>query len=336
MSKVYKWSLKTLTSEAMKYRVRTDFQKFSKGAYLSATRQGLLEKVCAHMPKRIDRSGPKNPAFKWTIEKISSEAIKYNSRKIFSEKSGSAYGAAIRQNILDQVCSHMPKNLSIAREFDIWNDGAILSEALKYKTRSEFKKSSPSAYAAARRKKILDISCKHMTFVRNYRNNDELLLIAKKYSRRVDLQKQNPSAYQALFKRGLVDVGCSHMKQSICASSQERELFDFIKSIYPKAQKLKDRKVNILNKPHIQGFEIDIYIPELRKGVEFDGKYWHSHRGLKRSRQHWPEKDILNYHELKDQWFASKGIKILHIREEDWYSDSKSCLDKCLIFFKNK
>ena len=32
----------------------------------------------------------------------------------------------------------------------------------------------------------------------------------------------------------------------------------------------------------------------------------------------WSDEDIRNYHEIKDAWFATKGIKILHIKEEEW------------------
>lgn len=124
-----------------------------------------------------------------------------------------------------------------------------------------------------------------------------------------------------------------HMKRTGGTSILETNLFSKIKEMYPEAKKYK-KKISIPNKPHIQGFELDIFIPELNKGIEFDGKYWHSENGLKRSRKHWPQEDIDNYHQIKDSYFLSKGIKILHIKEKDWIKDKETCLNKCFEFLK--
>lgn len=118
-------------------------------------------------------------------------------------------------------------------------------------------------------------------------------------------------------------------------SLPETVLFDSIKEKYPSTKRLRECNVKIKDKPHIKGFEIDIFIPHLNKGIEFDGKYWHSYKGLRRSRGHWPDEDVLNYHEIKDKYYLSKGIKILHVREIDWIIDSKSCIDKCLLFLES-
>jgi hypothetical protein len=42
-----------------------------------------------------------------------------------------------------------------------------------------------------------------------------------------------------------------------------------------------DNKVKIKGKPYIHGFDIDIFIPELNIGIEFDGGYYHTFAGLK-------------------------------------------------------
>ena len=90
--------------------------------------------------------------------------------------------------------------------------------------------------------------------------------------------------------------------------------------------------VKIKNRPNIHGFEIDVFVPRLNKGIEYDGSWPHSFEGLKRGRSKWSDDDIQNYHKLKDDWFASKGIKILHIKEKDWKKDKQACIDKCLKF----
>jgi uncharacterized alkaline shock family protein YloU len=80
-------------------------------------------------------------------------------------------------------------------------------------------------------------------------------------------------------------------------SIKEKELFLFIKSIY------KDGVI----KSYRDGLEIDIYLPNLKIGFEFNGLYWHSEK--------YKEKD---YHIKKTKYFEEKGIRIIHIWEDDW------------------
>lgn len=83
--------------------------------------------------------------------------------------------------------------------------------------------------------------------------------------------------------------------------------------------------------------QVDIYIPELKLGVEFDGNYHHSFeymRGCKKKVK-WSDDDIRNYHEIKDTWFLTKGIAVLHIKEKDWLENKQACIQKCLDFLSN-
>jgi hypothetical protein len=131
------------------------------------------------------------------------------------------------------------------------------------------------------------------------------------------------------FNTGYRCPDCSQKGSSL----SERELFGVVKSIYPNAKKLRDRSVKISGKPHIGGFDLDIYVPELNLGIEYDGIWTHSVKGLKRGRKHWPDEDLKKYHGLKDDWFmSSKGIMVLHINEADWLLDKESCIKRCLDF----
>ena len=80
-------------------------------------------------------------------------------------------------------------------------------------------------------------------------------------------------------------------------SIKEKELSDYIKSIY----------VGEVIESYRDGLEIDIYLPELKLGFEFNGLYWHS--------EEWKEK---NYHLNKTLYFKERGIRIIHIWEDDW------------------
>ncbi len=55
------------------------------------------------------------------------------------------------------------------------------------------------------------------------------------------------------------------------------------------------------------GLEIDIFLPELKLGFEFNGLYWHSEKFKEKS-----------YHLDKTNYFKDRDIRIIHIWEDDW------------------
>lgn len=272
-----KWTLEKLQEEALKYKTRGEFQNKNKNAYYAAWKRKTLNEICSHMEE---------PISPWSIEELRLEALKYKTRTEFQRKNKSAYHAVLRLKIVDQVCTHMPKHIVLSGENHPnfkWTLEKLQIEALKYKSRIEFQKKNSKTYLAASRKGYLNKICKHMV------------------------------------------MGCN-------TSSCELSLFDQIKLIYPKTQKLKYSDIKIEQKSQKHRFDLDIYVPELRKGIEFDGKYHHSFEGLKRGRPNWDTEDLKNYHQIKDDYFLSKGIQIIHIKEEDWLKDRQSCIDKCLEF----
>ena len=98
-------------------------------------------------------------------------------------------------------------------------------------------------------------------------------------------------------------------------SKKEKEVFEFVKSIY-NGEILENHKGMFPNKQ----MELDIYLPSLSLGIEFDGEYWHSKEGVK-------ERD-----EKKNQLCDEKGIKLLRIREEDWDNNRQSVKEKIKEF----
>ena len=313
------WTLDRLQEESSKYETKIGFQKNSPNAYKSAQTKGLLDSICSHMVQTKEI---------WDIDKIRAEALKYNSKAAFKEGSPKAYRAARARKCINEVCSHtIPLKTS-------WDQESIRQRALQHSSRWEFQTKDSKAYSVAKRLKILDLICSHMAKpapVKQF-SLEDLQKAALKYETRNAFANADGNLYAIAVRRGVVDKVCSHMPVLSNTSSSEKELLGLIKDCFPKAQKFVDRKVFIADKPHIQGFEVDIYIPELRKGIEFDGAYFHSIKGLKRGRPHWPDNDLVNYHEIKDTYFKSKGIEILHIGEKDWLEDKGSCIVKCMSF----
>jgi len=88
---------------------------------------------------------------------------------------------------------------------------------------------------------------------------------------------------------------CNPINSSI--SYLEIELYNFIKYSYN----------NEVIQSYRDGLEIDIYLPDLKLGFEFNGLYWHSEEQKNRS-----------YHIDKTNYFKDRGIKIIHVWEDDW------------------
>jgi Zn finger protein HypA/HybF involved in hydrogenase expression len=90
-----------------------------------------------------------------------------------------------------------------------------------------------------------------------------------------------------------------HKKNDKYISNKEKEIRDYIESIY-------DKKI-IYNSRNIINGELDIYLPDNNIAIEFDGLYWHS--------------DIYKdryYHKNKTEMCEKKGIQLIHIFEDEW------------------
>ena len=96
--------VENLLKAALMYKTRGEFQKGSRGAYLSAYKKGLLDEVCSHM---VLQKG--DPGY-WNIfENVQEEALNYKTRLEFFKGSSGAYESARKKGWLDIVCSHMVK-----------------------------------------------------------------------------------------------------------------------------------------------------------------------------------------------------------------------------------
>jgi hypothetical protein len=272
-----------------------------------------------------------------TIDQYKEEALKYNSKIEFLNKNPIIYRAAYKRGLLSEICTHMTESNFF------WDTETCLAEAKKYQTRRAFGLGNKAAYSYAVRAKILNIVCAHMPEIlysagkKHYKFKwtfEKLQEEALKYTTKAALNKYSPGAYLAAGRAKIKNIICSHMPKDRSTSLMEKELFGHIKLSFSSAKKLYDRKVKIKGKPYIYGFEIDIYVPELNCGIEFDGTYWHSFDRMRKSKgkKLWPDKDVKNYHKIKDAWFLTKGIRLLHIKEKDWKKDKQACINKCLDF----
>ena len=99
-------------------------------------------------------------------------------------------------------------------------------------------------------------------------------------------------------------------------SNMEKEIFWYCESIGLVA--------TLNNRTILSGKEIDIYIPEIKLAIEFDGLFWHSEVA---SKVH------PNYHLLKTDICEKSGVQLIHIFEDEWLN--KRDIVKSIISVKS-
>ena len=96
-------------------------------------------------------------------------------------------------------------------------------------------------------------------------------------------------------------------------SGQQKNIVDYIKSIYSGDIIENDKSI-------LDGLEIDIYLPELKIGFEFNGDYWHMNPLIYR----YDDENSSSHMKAIEQWEKdrkkilladTKGVKIYHIWE---------------------
>lgn len=103
-------------------------------------------------------------------------------------------------------------------------------------------------------------------------------------------------------------VGCKKCSNSL-SSSSEIEIRDYIASIY-------DGEISSSNRKMIAPFEIDIYLPELKIGIEYNGVHWHSEKFADN-----------NYHFNKRKLCESVSVRLISIWEDEWIHHQQKVKD---------
>lgn len=104
--------------------------------------------------------------------------------------------------------------------------------------------------------------------------------------------------------------GCPKCAITIQRSKGEKELCDFIKSIYSGEVLENTRKF-------IGGKELDIYLPELKLAFEYNGEYLHKIH----------EEKEPGYHKNKQKACEENGVKLIEVWENDWKKNNQQIKD---------
>lgn len=127
-SKTEAYTDEELQMEAVKHLSRGAFKKNNPSMYKAARLKGknFLNKICFHMPDRVDQCGKNNPFFKWSDEEIISKALNHSKLNDFREFEPSLYTIAHKRKLMDKIRPHMePSTISSPEK-------AILEEVQKH------------------------------------------------------------------------------------------------------------------------------------------------------------------------------------------------------------
>jgi hypothetical protein len=146
----------------------------------------------------------------WNKEKCAQEALKFNSRNIFRINSKS-YRAALANGWLNEICQHMTEG---NKPITYWTKEKCHEEALKYKHKTVFEKSSTSAYRVSCENGWYKEICSHMEVIikpDGYWTKEACKEEAVKYKSRTTFFKNSISAYKAAYRSGCLNEICQHM-----------------------------------------------------------------------------------------------------------------------------
>ena len=108
---------------------------------------------------------------------------------------------------------------------------------------------------------------------------------------------------------------CALKQMNSNKSKAEQEIADYIKSLGVKTiMNYRDKESN---------FEIDIYVPEKKFGVEYHGSYWHSEQVLLTKTKTNPK----TYHKRKADEADARGIDLLQIFDIEWTNQKEIIKD---------
>ena len=249
MTEIYKpkgyWTYEKCKEKALEYKTKYDFYVNNYGAYGRAYRNGWLDDICSHMI--IQNNNTKRCIYCYEFEDNSVYiGLTYDIEKRQKNRNISDFDQVIIHikktgltPIRKQLTDYIGVNDAIKLEGyyvekyknEGWNvlnkskTGAIggslrwtyekcKEEALKYKSRYEFVKTSKGAYESSAKHKWLDDVCSHMiptqkpTGYWSYKNCKEEAL---KYKTRTEFQNNASGAYNSSLKHNWLDEICSHM-----------------------------------------------------------------------------------------------------------------------------
>lgn len=152
---------------------------------------------------------------------------------------------------------------------------------------------------------------------RKVENNNYKLLTEKFKGSKQYIKIQCPIGHIYKVKWNNFQQGCRCPYCSPKFSKGEKEVLKIVKS-NTKYEIYENDRTQITNPKTKNKLELDIWIPKIKKAIEFNSYYWHKNRKY--------------YDDIKKQQCKEKGIKLLIINFEDWIKEKEECINRILNF----
>jgi len=203
------WDIKeNVAAESRKYSSRRKWCRDGGSSYHGAVRNEWLDEL---MPSQTRSLGS------WTAEELQVEASKFDTRTLFQNGGLSAYSAARKLGLMDEICKHMsgtPKGY--------WrNLENLKADSAKYSNKTDWIEANPAAYEAAKDMGVVDECCEHMIVYRLPQNTwtkERILLEARKFDKRKDWKASPGGSYGAACEMGVLPEASAHMVRLRLAS----------------------------------------------------------------------------------------------------------------------
>lgn len=155
------WTKEACLLAARDFEARTDFLKALPGAYSAAHRNGWLDEVCQHMPRRIS-----GRPWKWSDENIASVTSSYMEFTDFRVEQSRLFAVLCQSGRVEEFCGHMRRTRNAN---NYWTKDRCALVAQECATRSDLMKRFSAAYDAAHKNGWLDDICAHMERIGNHK-----------------------------------------------------------------------------------------------------------------------------------------------------------------------
>lgn len=223
------WTKERCHEEALKYKTKSEFERYSSSAYNISLRKKWINDICGHMkPLKVYNKN-------WTKEKIFKESLKYSSRTELIKNNSNIYYIAKINGWWDEICLNLEP---IHKPFEYWTKEKCNELSLLCKSRTEFRLKYNGAYSSANKNGWLYEICSHMIQYRNnyggyaYEFSDNHVYVGitsrSKNRNRQHLTRKESAVFKHIKYTGLIPI--------------RKQLFEYV--IPEEAKKLEEYWVN--------------------------------------------------------------------------------------------
>lgn len=189
------YCLDELLVEGEKYKQRSEFRQKCPAKYAFAYEHGLLDIICAHMPKKY------HPSLKWNKERLQEVVDECNkSRKLLSKKYPGAYEAICRKKLIE---FYFGTKRVTGRKRTLEE---AVQECSKYLSTSELRATDRTLYEYIMHKKWQSVCFKHMKKPKDKRiaesfTWEDISDKIRRCDKLKDLRENYTSEYRAALRR---------------------------------------------------------------------------------------------------------------------------------------